>query len=75
MKSKYRHTLFFVASLLLVGCGGGSSNDPVSVAKEQKQAQTVPTLKVTPQTNYTNSDGTLDVNKYQTTQTKYINSK
>ena len=79
MKIKQKCCTLLAVSFLFIGCGGGSSNGPISGVTNQttqtEPAQTVPTLRVKPQQNYTNSDGSFDKEKYQLTQTKYLNSK
>ncbi len=76
-------TLFAgLVSLVCVGCGSSSSssvedlnNIPAeNVEKVEKKHKTVPALGVKPQENYTKDDGSLDVERYTQTQTKYLKS-
>ena len=75
MKISQKYCLALGLALLFIGCGGGSSTEPVSNVQKKVSAQTVPTLRIKPQQNYTDSNGSFDVQKYQLTQTKYLNSK
>ena len=54
----------------LAGCGSSNSQDE----EIPQEHQTAPSLKVKPQGNYAKDDGSLDVKKYNQTQTKYIKS-
>jgi len=65
-----------LVSFSLVGCGSSSVGDLSSNINQnvEKKHKTAPALGVKPQENYKKDDGSLDVERYNQTQTKYIKS-
>jgi hypothetical protein len=73
MSRKFIKISLFIGLVYFGFVGCGSSGSQV-VEEITQQPQTAPALKVKAQENYSNEDGSFNVQKYKLTQERYVNS-